>query len=76
MDTKGPTRLIAERIIENLEEMELPKVAHAAREEMIGEVHGTIEGMLSEFGYVQIVRPNGVVLFALQEQPKKETGEG
>ena len=50
-------RQLAERIIENLECMSLPKVAHAERESMISEVHGTLISSLLDAGFVQIVKP-------------------
>jgi hypothetical protein len=54
---KPPLRQIAERIVQNLEEMALPKRPHGEREDMIGEVEGVLRTMLAEFGFVQLVKP-------------------
>ena len=50
-------RQIAERVIQNIEQMSLPKASHGEREDMIGEVEGTIQTMLIEMGYVRLVKP-------------------
>lgn len=46
--SKTISRLIAERVIENLEEMSLPKTAHLERLSMISEVEAIVQTMLLE----------------------------
>lgn len=54
---KPPLRQIAESIIQNLEEMALPKRPHAEREDMITEVEGVMVTMLTEFGFMRLTKP-------------------
>lgn len=57
MNETKQLRLLAERIIENLEQRALPKTAHAEREDMISEVHWTLTRTLTAQGFVRIVKP-------------------